>query len=98
MNCASNGGHVLLNTYKHRHSETISMFGIFVSMLVLGLFIMSDLCHLFLILFIILILSTHIISLEQAHFVFFAHFLEYTLCFWLITWKKKANNFETAKV
>ena len=29
MNCASNGGHVLLNTYKHRHSETISMFGIF---------------------------------------------------------------------
>lgn len=41
MNCASNGGHVLLNTYKHRHSETISMFGIFVSMLVLGLFIMS---------------------------------------------------------
>ena len=98
MNCASNGGHVLLNTYKHRHSETISMFGIFVSMLVLGLFIMSDLCHLFLIFFIILILSTHIISLEQAHFVFFAHFLEYTLCFWLITWKKKANNFETAKV
>ena len=30
--------------------------------------------------------------------LFFVHFLEYLLIFWMITWMKKANNFQIARV
>ena len=36
-------------------------------------------------------------SLKQTH-LFFAHFLEYLLYIWMVTWMKKANYFQIAQV
>ena len=60
----------------------------------LGLFL-SFLCDLFFIFSLIFI--DYITSLKQTY-LFFVHFLEKITIFWIITWVKKANNFQIVKI
>ena len=62
----------------------------------LGIF-MSYLCDLFFIFSLIFIVINHITSFKQTY-LFFAPFLEYFLLFFIISWIKKANNFQIAIV
>ena len=62
----------------------------------LGLFVLY-LYDLFFISSLIFIVINHINSFKQTY-LFFVHFLEYLLLSWMITWMKKMNNFQIAKV
>ena len=62
----------------------------------LGLFVLY-LYDLFFISSLIFIVINHINSFKQTC-LFFVHFLEYLLLSWMVTWMKKMNNFQIAKV
>ena len=64
----------------------------------LGLFI-SYLCDLFCLCSLILVAINHITSFKQTY-LFSAHLLEYWIFyyFWMITWMKKRNIFQIAKI
>ena len=76
------------------------------SCLGLGLFLpfLCDLFFIFSLIFInyITIIKTIIINnyflLLKQTYLFFVHFLEKKHCFWIITWVKKANNFQIVKI
>ena len=64
----------------------------------LGLFV-SYLCDLFFFCSLILVAINHIASFKQTY-LFSEHFLEYCIFyyFWMITWMKKGNIFQIAKI
>ena len=58
---------------------------------------MSYLCDVLFIFARIFIFTNDIASCKQTY-LFFVHFLEYLVLFCMITWMKKANNFQIAKI
>ena len=98
MNSASHVAQVLLVAHNHHCTETHFIFSIFATMSWYSS-VMSYLYDLFFIFTLIyLITIDHVISLRQTH-LFFVIFLEYLIYqLWMVTWLKKVNNFQIAKV
>ena len=57
----------------------------------------SNLCDQFLIISFIFIVLNNKSSHKKTH-LFYAHFLEYIILVWMMTWIKKVNSFQIAKV
>ena len=93
---------MLLNTHKYRHTETVLIFNVSVSMS-RPKSIMSNLCDLFFNFIFIFIIINHIISLKQKHLFFLQIFYNMSNNISMITWiekerkMKKANNVQVAK-
>ena len=94
MNRASNVAHVLLNTYKHQHTETLCNLLCLCACLELDLF-MSYLCDLFFIYIFIFIIITCMDTEALAILLIFKN-MSYN--FWMITWMRNVNNFQIVKV
>ena len=95
INWASNVAWLLLNTYNHHYTET-HILVYFCPCIDPCLFMsyIHDLCDfLFSLIFIAI---NHITSFSRR--ICFCTFFRISYYFWTITWMKKANNFQIAKV
>ena len=88
-NWVSNIAYVLLNTYKHHHTETLFIFLYLSRCLDLDLFI-SHVCD-------TLFISIMINRTNTDIFVLLLCFENMSYYFWMITWMKNGNNFQVAK-